>query len=145
VLTDLDVKYVRLGWSSMFLTNESETFKIGPMADVKAFFIESSLDAPEFLISDSYSIVIGFPTLGVCTEINPIAGLGIFGEISGMYAGSYGHTFDAEFGAKYTFDLGAVKPSLLAGYRVFKLKGEYEDDYADLKLDGLYVGASVGF
>ena len=82
------------------------------------------------------------PTLGAILNIQPIAALDIFAEVSGMSFGSLGHVVDAEAGLRF---IPVRFVTLSAGDRVFDVRIDFDDDLTKLQLTGPFVGASVRF
>jgi hypothetical protein len=75
-------------------------------------------------------------------SVTPISALDIFAEVSGMTFGGFGHIVDAEAGVRF---IPIRFLTLSAGYRVFDVRVEHDDDFAKLKLTGPFIGASVRF
>jgi len=146
VTSDLDIHYVRLGWGWQFLDLADGAFRAGTLLEAKGFYLDATLKTPDLdpdeRISETETLAFALPTVGVVVDATPIEPVRLFGEISGLYAGSYGHFFDAEAGVK-------VIPwryfTLTAGYRVVSVAADLDDDSADFTLDGFFVGGSLRF
>lgn len=140
VKTDVDVKYLRLGWVWQFINVADGRVKIGTLVEVKGFSVDISLDAPDLIppIKESVDAVGAFPTVGVVLDIHPHKLVNIFAEASGIYAGKYGYSYDAEAGVEITpiKNLG-----IIGGWRILDFKIEDDPDFAKLKVSGPYVGA----
>jgi hypothetical protein len=144
VKTDVDLRYLRLGWAWQFIDIADRTVQFGPLLDVKGFSIDTTLDAPDLSppIKESVEALGALPTLGVALDVNPHRTVNIFAEISGLYAGKYGHAFDAEAGVR-VFPIKNF--SILGGWRLLEFKIEDDPDFVDLTLSGAFVGASFRF
>ena len=143
VLTDLDIKYGRIGWVWQFI-NIRDIVKFGTLLEAKVFRFKGSLDAPDLVpaIKQTESFTFGLPTIGVALDINPHKMLNIFAEGSGLPAGNYGYIYDVEAGIK----LIPVKTlSIIGGYRLLEFKAEEDEDFAKARLHGPFVGVTVRF
>ncbi|MHC4944007.1 MAG: porin family protein [Planctomycetota bacterium] len=141
VITDLELEYMRLGWGWQFIAI-GDTFKAGTLLEAKGYLIDASLDAPDVNIHDSDSFDIVLPTVGLVANFTPLEMLEIFGEASGISAGSYGWSVDAEAGVKF---VPIEMVTIFAGYRYLTFDLEVDDDEADVDLTGPYAGVSVRF
>jgi hypothetical protein len=142
--SELDIKYLRLGWAWQFINMGKGKFRLGTLVDGKVFWVKGSLEAPDLSppVKESESFFFGLPTIGLALDINPHRILNIFAEGSGMYAGSYGYMYDAEAGVK----LIPIKIlTLLAGYRILEFKGQIEHDYVKARVYGPFAGVTVRF
>jgi hypothetical protein len=139
--TDLDLYYGRIGWTWQFPVVPG-IFRIGPLVELKGLVIDTSVRSPETGVRESALLPMAFPTVGGMLNVTPVSALEIFAEVSGMTFGSLGHVVDAEAGVR-------VVPirflTLSAGYRVFDVRIEHDDDFAKLKLTGPFVGVSFRF
>jgi hypothetical protein len=144
VETDLDIKYLRLGWAWQFINVGKGKVKLGTLVEGKIFWIKGSLEAPDLSspVKESEKFVFGLPTIGLAFDLNPHRMWNIFAEGSGMYAGSYGYTYEAEAGIK----LIPIKIlSILGGYRILEFKGKVEEAHAKARIYGPFVGVTVRF
>jgi hypothetical protein len=144
VETDLKVKYLRLGWAWQFIDIGKGAVKLGTLLEGKGFWIKASLDAPDLSppVKESKKFLFGLPTIGVALDINPHKIVNIFGEVSGLPAGSYGYVYDAEAGIK----LIPVKfLSIIGGYRIFDVKARDDPDYGKLRFHGPFGGVTLRF
>ena len=145
VITDLDIHYGRLGWIWQPL-NIPGLLKFGGMFEVKGFVADASLrtrgNTPEIKESGTFPLVV--PTLGLALDLTPppLPMLHIFGEVSGLPAGSLGHIVDAEVGLRY---IPIRFFTVSAGYRIFDIGIGRNDDVAQLTLRGPFVGMSFRF
>jgi hypothetical protein len=144
VITDLELKYLRVGWIWEFINIKNGTFKCGTVLEGKVAWIDASLDAPNVTpaIKESENLWGGLPTIGIAAEINPHSIINIFGEISGMTAGKYGYFIDGEIGVKI---IPIRNVSVIAGYRVFDIKAKDDPDFAKLKIGGFFSGLTARF
>lgn len=142
VITDFDFEYYRLGWGSQFISLGDGFFKFGTLIEAKGYNLDASLISPTTGIAESEDITFGLPTVGVILDINPADKLNFYGEISGITAGSYGYTIDAEAGVKF---IPFKNFTLTCGYRYLTFDVEWDDDEADMTLAGAFVGGSLRF
>jgi len=144
ILTDADLKYLRIGWAWQFINIGKGFLKLGTLVEGIGFRVDASLEAPNLSppVKESEKIVFGLPTIGVALDINPHRMLNIFAEGSGMYAGSYGYAYDCEAGIK----LIPIKIlSILGGYRLLDFKAKNDPDYVKVRVHGPFVGVTVRF
>ena len=139
--TDLDLYYGRIGWTWQFPVVPG-MFRIGPLVEVKGVVIDATIRSRTTGFRESALLPMAFPTVGAMLNVTPISALDIFAEVSGMTFGSYGHIVDAEAGVRF---IPIRFLTLSAGYRVFDVRVEHDDDFAKLKLTGPFIGASVRF
>ena len=139
--TDLDLYYGRIGWTWQFPVVPGK-FRIGPLVEVKGLVIDATIRSPATGLRESALLPMAFPTVGAMLSVTPISALDIFAEVSGMTFGRYGHIVDAEAGVRF---IPIRFLTLSAGYRVFDVRVEHDDDFAKLKLTGPFIGASVRF
>lgn len=132
---DIALHYIRLGWRYRLIGTEDEKFQLDTMLDLAVFNGNADYKLYEWWnpwwVNDEsdYEGWAGLPLLGVSAKLRPMDRFEIFGELSGMYAGDYGHAIDAEAGLRFIFtDAFSVE----AGYRLFKLHGEWDDDDDDM-------------
>ena len=141
VESDLDLYYGRIGWTWQFPVVPG-VFKIGPLVDLKGIVIDASVRSPGTGLRESALLPMAFPTIGAMLSVTPLAALDIFAEVSGMTLGGLGHVVDAEAGLRF---IPVRFVTLSAGYRVFDVRIEHDDDFATLKLTGPFVGVSLRF
>jgi hypothetical protein len=139
--TDLDLYYGRIGWTWQFPVVPG-VFRLGPLVELKGLVIDTTVRSPGTGLRESALLPMAFPTVGAMLSVTPIAALDIFAEVSGMTFGSLGHVVDAEAGVRF---IPIRFFALSAGYRVFDVRIEHDDDFAKLKLTGPFVGASFRF
>ena len=139
--TDLDLYYGRIGWTWQFPVVPGK-FRIGPLVEVKGLVIDATIRSRTTGFRESALLPMAFPTVGAMLSVTPISALDIFAEVSGMTFGSYGHIVDAEAGVRF---IPIRFLTLSAGYRVFDVRVEHDDDFAKLRLTGPFIGASVRF
>ena len=144
VLSEADIRYLRIGWAWQFINIGKGFLKLGTLVEGIGFWVEGSLEAPNLSppIRESEEFWFGLPTVGMALNVRPHGMLDIFAEGSGMYAGSYGYVYDCEAGIK----LIPIKIlSLLGGYRILDFKAKHDPDYVKVKLHGPFVGVTVRF
>ncbi len=144
VETDVKVRYLRIGWIWQFIDIGKGAVKLGTLLEGKGFWGRASLEAPDLSlpIQELEKFLLVLPTIGAALDINPHRMLNIFGEVSGLTAGSYGYVYDAEAGIK----LIPVKfLSIVAGYRIFEIKATHSHDSARLRFHGPFAGATLRF
>lgn len=144
VITDLELKYLRLGWIWQFVNIRNGTFKFGTVLEGKVAWIDASLDAPNEIppVKESEKLWGGLPTIGVAVDINPHEVVNIFGEISGMTAGKYGYFIDGEAGVRI---IPIKNLSIIGGYRIFDIKAKDDPDFAKLRISGFFSGVTLRF
>lgn len=142
VVSGFDIRYFRLGWIWQFLNFLDDKIKLGTAIEVKGINADVSLSAPAIPIKESEELWGALPTVGLALDINPINKLNIFAEVSGLGAGDYGYFFDAEVGIKF---MPIKYFTILGGYRLINIKAEHDQDFADIKLSGPFMGATLKF
>ncbi|MBW2122463.1 MAG: DUF4124 domain-containing protein [Deltaproteobacteria bacterium] len=144
VVTNVDLKYFRLGWIWDFFHGVGEAVRIGTLLEAKGFWADASLDAPELspAIKESVEVVGAFPTVGLVCDIRLHRFVDLFAEASGIYAGKYGYSYDCEAGL-------AVSPirnlSLIGGWRILDFRVEDDPDFATLMISGPFAGGILRF
>lgn len=144
ILTDLDIKYARIGWAWQFINIGSGIVKLGTLLEARGFWTEGTLEAPDLAtpLKEKEEFWFVLPTIGAILDINPHRMWNIFAEGSGMTAGKYGYMYDVEAGVK----LIPIKIlSIMAGYRLMEFKAEDEPDFAKVRVYGPFVGVTVRF
>ena len=141
VESELDLYYGRIGWTWQFPVVPG-VFRIGPLLEVKGLVIDASIRSRDTGLRESALLPMAFPTVGAMLSISPISALDIFAEVSGMTFGSLGHVVDAEAGVRF---IPVRFLTLAAGYRVFDVRIEHDDDFAKLELTGPFIGVSFRF
>jgi len=144
VITDLDAKYLRLGWAWQFINIAEGMVKLGTLLEAKGLLMETSLEAPNLTppIKESARFRGVLPTIGAALDINPHKVVNVFAEISGLYAGKYGYFLDGEAGVKIIL---IKNLSVVGGYRILDFKGEDDPDFGKLEILGPFVGATLRF
>lgn len=144
VESELGIRYLRFGWAWQFINMGKGKFRLGTLVEGKLFWVKTSLEAPDLSppVKESDTLFFGLPTIGLALDINPYRILNIFAEGSGMYAGSYGYTYEVEAGVK----LIPIKIlTILAGYRILEFKGQIEHNFVKARVYGPFVGGTVRF
>jgi hypothetical protein len=142
VNSEMDIKYLRLGWIWQFINIANDKVKLGTIVEAKALSADVSLEAPNAGISESEYVVGGLPTVGLALDINPVKNVTLFGEVSGLSAGRYGHFVDVEAGLEYKL---CKYFSINGGYRLIDLKVDYDSNLAKLQIAGPFAGGKISF
>jgi|Deesub1362B_J571_1020462.scaffolds.fasta_scaffold04145_4 hypothetical protein len=142
VVTDLEVRYIRLGWIWQFVNIAERKVKFGSLLEVKGFWVDTSLKAPDFNIAASKEFTMGLPTIGVALDINIHRIVNLFAEASGLPAGEYGYLIDADAGIRI---IPQKNICIVGGYRSFDIKVKDDPNYAKLKISGPFVGITLRF
>jgi hypothetical protein len=144
VITDFDMKYLRLGWTWQFINIAKGKVKFGTLLEAKGALVDISLDAPYLIppIKESEKFIGGLPTVGAALDSNPHKFVNVFAEVSGIYAGKYGYFLDGEAGVKI---IPIKNVSVVGGYRILDFKVEDDPDLAQLRIAGPFVGATLRF
>jgi hypothetical protein len=143
VVSDLEVRHMELGWSYQFIDVGEGKFRLGPMTELNGFLMRGTLAAPDLAtpFHQSEDLKAGLPTVGLAMDIQPYRSVDIYGQVSGMKAGSYGHFVSGDSGVKVRWR------HLLwtGGYRTFNLHVNTSQDFAHFRLRGPFVGAGFRF
>jgi hypothetical protein len=115
---------------------------MGTLVEAKGFDLDLELVSMDENVEDSESLPIALPTVGLVADLNPIDAINVYGEISGVSAGSYGYLYDAEAGVKF---IPFHNFTVTAGYRILKLDVEVDEDEALLEISGPFLGGSIRF
>lgn len=142
VVSELEVEHLQLSWTNQFIRAGEGKFRIGPMLEADGFLMHSSLQAPAAGFGQTEDLKAGLPTVGVAIDIQPVPWVDIYGQVSGMKAGSYGYFVESDSGVKVYPWRRLV---LTAGYRTFNLHVESTPDFARMRLRGPFVGAGFRF
>jgi hypothetical protein len=144
VVSDFEVEYIRLGWAWQFVDIGDGVVKFGSLLEAKGFLVDVSLEAPGMIppIEESETFFAALPTIGAALDINPHRFVNVYGEVSGLYAGKYGHFFDGEVGIKI---IPIRYLSIVGGWRLFDFRAEDDPDFVDLELSGFFVGGTLRF
>ncbi len=141
--SELELHYARFGWIWQFPVVPG-VFRIGPIIEAKGILAEASIETRDITprIRESATFPLLLPTIGVALDLTPHRAFHLFAEASGLPAGNLGHLVDAEAGIR-------VIPirflSVSAGYRIFDVRVEDDDDFGKFRLSGPFVGASLRF
>jgi hypothetical protein len=142
VVSELEVQTLQLSWAYQFINAHDGAFRLGPMVEADGFIMRGSLAAPVFGVGQDEKLSAGLPTVGLALDIRPHRGIHIYGEATGMQAGSYGYFIGSDSGVRvYAWKYAIVT----AGYRTFNLHIENSPDFAHLRVRGPFVGAGFRF
>ena len=90
--------------------------------------------------SEEYAVPI--PTLGIGVHTELLPELKAYANISGLYAGHYGHFYDFEAGIRYN---PTERFGITAGYRKIDVKVEHKNDHGKMTLNGPFAGLRFDF
>ncbi|HNW93252.1 MAG TPA: hypothetical protein PKM88_10130 [bacterium] len=140
--TDVDVENYRLAWLWQFHTADAGRLRVSSVLELKGFVADASLVAPALNISEAHDVAGALPTVGLAAsyQVHPLVDL--FGELTGIPAGSYGYFIDGEVGVKFA---PQDHFSFIGGYRIFDLEAKDDPDYARLQFAGPFVGMTAWF
>ena len=93
-------------------------------------------------VSKSEDFGAPIPTLGLGVHANFLPQFNAYANVSGLYAGHWGHFYDFEAGVKFK---PAPHFAITAGYRKIETKVKHNDDYGKLKMHGPFAGIRVDF
>ncbi len=141
VTSSLKLDYASLGWAWQFI-NIKNVLKFGTLLSAKGFWTSASIDDLTAGVSESKNMDFGLPTIGAALDIRPVRPVDVFGEFSWITAGKYGHLYDAEGGLKIT---PFRYLSILGGYRIFDMTAKDNSDFASVRFEGPFAGASLRF
>jgi len=144
VETDLDIKYLRVGWAWQFIQIDKGLIKLGTLVEGKGFWTKTTLEAPDVVpaIREKGRFLFALPTVGAALDINPHKMLNLFAEGSGLPAGKYGYMYDVEAGLKF---IPIKILSIVGGYRLMEFKAKDDRDFAKARVYGPFVGVTVRF
>jgi hypothetical protein len=136
--TTLKADYHRLGYEYDFIDVLNNRF--GVIFEVKYFDFEAGLKSSVF--DEAESLKAPIPTLGLAAQFGLPGMFSIAGEVTGIGLGSDLYLYDAEAGVVLT---PAPFVRISAGYRIFELHIEDDNDEATLTLSGPYVMLKADF
>lgn len=138
VNSKMDMKYYRLGILNRIAGDENNNIDF--IVEIKGFQFDTSLKSN---YNDSFKKFSGaIPTIGFGASTSLSKKLKLASEITGLTFGSRGHIYDAEANLNYNF---TNHSNLAVGYRIFDLKAQGDDNYAQIKLRGPYFKLSHKF
>jgi hypothetical protein len=142
VVSEIEAQHLQLSWANQFIRLHEGAFRLGPMVEADGFLLRGRLDAPALGVAQTEDLKAGLPTVGLAMDIQPRRTIDIYGQVSGMKAGSYGYFVESDAGVKvYPWRHLVVT----AGYRTFNLHVESTPDFARMRLRGAFVGAGFRF
>lgn len=141
VTTKLDMDYLRLGLFTNF-SKSSNGNEFGTLFELKGFSGNAMLQANSLGLNENEDFDIILPTLGLFFKTKLAPTLFIYGEFSGLPAGSLGYLLDGEAGLRFqpTDNL-----AICAGYRILNIDAEKDEDYAEIKTDGAFISAVISY
>jgi len=118
------------------------TVQVGFLAQLSAIWGQSAITVPARGINERISGILPIPSVGATFAWQPWEQFHLFGEVSGMTAGEYGHLLEFEGGAE-------VEPMegfrVKGGYRYFEARGEDNPNFFELRLQGPFAEAGFTF
>ena len=142
VASEIAAQHLQFSWAYQFLRTHEGKFRIGPIVEADGFLMRGSLEAPAVGIRQTEDLKAGLPTVGLAMDFQPQRWVDIYGQVSGMQAGSYGYFVESDSGVKaYPWKYLVVT----AGYRTFNLHVESTPDFARMRMRGAFVGAGLRF
>ncbi len=140
VISKLDLNLFKVGYEYDFVTGQYGFF--GVTFDVLIGNLAIELKAPALAIHEKEEGTAPLPMIGLMGRLYPVKWLNFTGKISGLPVGSYGHILDAEA----SLQLNPVKYiGISGGYRYFEIRGRYNDNSVDFRLDGPFAALMVRF
>jgi hypothetical protein len=138
VNSELDIAYHRLGYEYDIIDVLNN--RLGVIFEVKYFDIDASLTATG--LNENASVKAPVPTIGIAAQAGLPFLLSVGGEITGMSLGSSAWIVDAEAGVNF-------KPApfvvVSGGYRLLRFHLDYNDDLADISVQGPFVMLRADF
>ena len=120
---------------------KGSTGYVGAIFGAKVFDIDAVLVAPNRGDRDVETVRVPVPVVGVVGQAY-YSRFSAGAELSGFSIGPTANFI--EFYANGRFEISSML-GIEAGYRIFTVHGEHDDDKLDLTLGGLYFGAEVNF
>ena len=144
VVSNLDIRQVKMGWACQFINVAGGKFKLGTLLAGHGLFLDASLAAPNLRtpIKQSGKLAAGFPTVGLALDANPQRKVTIAGDFSGISVGKYGYAVDGELALKF---MPVRRLGLTLGYRGFRVNPKFDPEFAVVRISGPFAGASLRF
>lgn len=140
VQSKLDLNLFKVGYEYDFLTGKYGF--LGAVIDVLIGNVGIELKAPELALHEKEEITAPLPVVGLMGRLYPFKWFNITAKISGLPAGSYGHILDMEA----SLQINPVKyVGISGGYRYFEIRGRYNDNSVDFRLDGPFAALMIRF
>jgi hypothetical protein len=143
VETELEATVYRLAWEADWW--HTPNFRLGTIIGTQ--FFETSVSVENDIVGkEKLEVDIPVPILGLQGEVGLPVGLGIYGEVAGLYVGYAnfeGGFIEWELGLKYSFAAGQVY--VMAGYRELRVDLEEDEDRTELDLHGFIFGIGAKF
>ncbi len=140
VQSKLDLNLFKIGYEYDFLTGKYGF--LGAVIDILIGNVGIELKAPELAIHEKEEVTAPLPMIGLMGRLYPFKWLNITAKFSGLPAGSYGHILDAEV----SLHINPVKyVGISGGYRYFEIRGRYNDNSVDFRLDGPFAALMIRF
>jgi len=144
VASRLEMDYVRAAFGWQFLSSADNRFRIGPIIEARGFEGDASLSAPDLVAVPSVveTFEAAFGSAGLIFDLEPTDRVHFFGEFGILVGSDKGDQTDFEMGARVKL-WSALH--LIAGYRSIDFKLDDAPDFADLSMDGAFLGLSARF
>lgn len=140
VVSDFDLKHLRIGYAWQFINNDKVRF--GPLVEVRGLWLDARLAAPSEGVSEAREFSAPFPSFGGDLDVFAHPRAHVFATVAGTPENRFGHLFDADLGVNL-FPVRNVGVTI--GYRYLDIKGKDDDDFATVKIKGPFVGATFRF
>ena len=137
-----DIKDLKLGWAWQFINLADGKIRLGPLVEAGVAWVDYSVKDTTTPLKTEKSYTVPVAAIGFAFNVAPWKWMDGFLDLSGLYAGKYGHTLNVEGGLKI---ISIKNVSVLAGYRYSDLKYENSPDFVKLRLTGPFVGATLRF
>lgn len=140
VQSKLNLNLFKAGYEYDFLTGKYGF--LGAIIDVLIGNVAIELKAPELAIHEKEEVTAPLPMIGLVGRVYPFKWLNITAKVAGLPVGSYGHILDAEA----SLHINPVKyVGLSGGYRYLEIRGRYNDNAVDFRLDGPFAALKIRF
>jgi len=134
----LEMDYWRLDYRYDFLRGPGG--RVGLQVGLLVFDVEASLSSAG--VQTRATVQAPIPALGLGIHLTALPLVDVLGEINGMSLGQYGRVVDAELAVGvHVFPFVWI----LGGYRVVDIQGEQDDDKANVKISGPFLGVQGRF
>jgi hypothetical protein len=127
-----------------FLSVGNGDLRIGSIVEARRIDVEADIKAIKKFKTheDTVKIREYLPALGVVFDLKPQEIVNMYLQASAFYGGRHGYLYDVEAGLKI---LPVRYVSMTTGYRLLNFDFEEDDDEVEVRLDGLFLAASIRF
>lgn len=140
VLTNMNVNVVRIG--SEWRPFSWPKVQVGLLANVDLLWGDLRLAVPARAVFEQVEGFVPLPSIGLALRGQPSPRLVLFGEVSGLPGGEYGHLLDWEAGARVRL---TGESHVAVGYRSFEVEARDDPDFVEIKLAGPFFDAGWRF